>query len=520
MKTVLRKTGLVSLVATTFVLAGCSTTGSSSSSAPGFSSDETTRMAELERRAQELDAREASLNARAGGAPGFPADAAGLNDLLPPNAAPGECYARVWVEAEYTTRPEQVLISEASSKINVVPAQYETVEQTVEVSATSSRMETIPAVYGEESETIKIREGRRFWQVGLDRNDAPASDALLAAAAAHGINLDSAQPGMCFHEHYVPATYSTVTEQVVTRAASEEVNIVPAEYTMVEEQVLVKEASTKLVNIPAEYDTVEEQIIDKPAHTIWKKGTGPIQKINEATGEIMCLVEVPATYRTVKRTVLRSPARTETVVIPAEYSTVKVRKLVSAASEQRTPIPAEYGQVEREVIDQEAGFVWHEIANKDHPSATRTGNKICLVETEPEYKTVTRTIVKTPAQTRTIDIPAEYKTVQVTKLVVPAQEEVTEIPAEYRTVEKRELVKDGYMAWRSILCDTNMTRSRIADIQRALQNAGHDIGPNGVDGVIGTETINAVNDFQRANNLPVDKYINIATVKALGVSAK
>jgi len=519
MTNLLRKTGLAGLVATTFVLTGCSTTGTGTASAPGLSGDESTRIAELERRAEELDAREAALNARDGGAPAFPADMAGPNDLLPPNAAPGECYARVWVDAEYTTRQEQVLASEASTTINVIPAQYETVEQTVEVSAASSRLETIPAVYGEESETIKVRDGRRFWKVGLAGKDAPASDALLAAAVAHGIDLDAARPGMCFHEHYVPATYKTLTEQVVTRTASEEVNVIPAEYTMVEEQVLVREASSKLVNIPAEFDTVEEQIIDKPAHTIWKKGKGPIQKIDEATGEIMCLVEVPATYKTVTRTVLRSPARTETVQIPEEYKTVQVRKLVSAASEQRTPIPAVYGQVERQVVDQEAGFVWHEIANTDHPASTRTGNQICLIETEPEYKTVTRTIVSTPAQTRTIDIPAEYKTVNVTKLVSPAREDVTQIPAEYRTVEKRELIKDGYMAWRSILCETNMTRSRIADIQRALKDAGHDIGANGVDGVIGAQTIEAVNAFQRANDLPVDKYINIDTLKALGVSA-
>lgn len=513
---IFKRSAVAGLVVSTMVLTGCSTTGSSSGKS--VSDAEAQRMAELDQRAKELDAREAQLNAQGG--TGMPSDAAGVNDLLPPNAAPGECYARVWVEAEYSTTPEEVLISEASQRIEVVPAQYETVQETVQVSAASSRIETIPAVYGTESETIKILDGKRTWKVGLEGNDAPASQALLAAATAHGIDLDSAQPGMCFHEHYVPATYKTVTEQIVTKAETENVTIVPAEYTMVEEQVLVREASTKLVTIPAEYSTVEEQIIDKPAHTIWKKGTGPIQKIDEATGEIMCLVEVPATYKTVTRTVLKSPARTETVEIPAEYRSVEVRQLVSAASEQRTPVPAVYGSVDRQVIDQDAGFVWHEISNTDYPSSTRTGNKICLTETEPQYKTVTKTVVETPAQTRSIEIPAEFASVDVTKLVSPAREEVTEIPAEYRTVEKRQLVRDGYMAWRSILCETNMTRGRIADIQRALKEAGYDIGANGADGVIGSQTISAINDFQRANNLPVDKYINLETLKALGVSAQ
>jgi len=510
--TYFKQTALVGAVASLVLLSGCSSTGATGANITS---------ADLDRRTAELDAREAALNARSSSSnDNLPADAVSAGDLLPPNAAPGECYARVWVDAQYTTRTEQVLSVEESSKITVIPAEYETVTETVEVSSASTRLETTPAVYGTESETIKIREGQRIWRVGLNGESAPASDALLAAAVAHGIDLDSAQPGMCFHEHYVPESYKTVTEQVVVKAATEDVQITPAEYSMVEETVLVKEASTKLVTVPAEYAVEEEQIIDKPAHTIWKKGTGPIQRIDEATGEIMCLVEVPATYKTVKRTVLVSPEQTRTEEIPAEYRTVKVRKLVSAASEQRTPIPAVYGSVDRQVVDQQAGFVWHEIANTDHPSSTRTGNKICLTKTEPQYKTIERTVVQTPAQTRTIEIPAEYDQVQVTKLVAPAREEVVVIPAEYRTIEKRELVKDGYMAWRSILCETNMTRSRIADIQRALVSAGYEIGAGGVDGVIGAQTIQAVNEFQRANNLPVDKYLNIETVKALGVSTR
>ncbi len=515
-----KKAGLISLVGATVALTGCSTTGIASAAADG--ANDSSRIAELDRRAAELDAREREFNSRtsANGSTGLPADAAGVNDLLPPNAAAGECYARVWVEAQYTTRDEEVLASEASNSIRVIPAQYEAGSQSIEVSAASTRIETIPAVYGEESETIKIRDGQRIWRVALKSASAPASNALLNAAKNHGIDLDSANVGMCFHEHYVPETYKTVSEQILTKAATESVSVSPAQYEMVEENLLVKEASTQLVSIPAEYAVEEERVLDKPAHTIWKKGTGPIQRIDEGTGEIMCLVEVPATYKTVKRTVLRSAARTETVVVPAEYRTVKVKKLVSSATEQRTPIAAEYGQVERQVVDQSAGFVWHEVSNTDHPTTTRTGNQICLTETQPQYKTVTRTVVETPAQSRTIEIPAVYKDVKVTKLVSAAREEVTAIPATYKTIQKRELVSDGYMAWRSILCETNMTRSRIADLQRALKAEGHDIGANGVDGVIGVETIQAVNAFQRANDLPVDKYINIATLKALGVSAK
>jgi len=61
-----------------------------------------------------------------------------------------------------------------------------------------------------------------------------------------------------------------------------------------------------------------------------------------------------------------------------------------------------------------------------------------------------------------------------------------------------------------------MTRDRITAIQSALQKAGHN--PGSIDGVIGGDTMRAVNAFQRQKGLPVDKYLNIATVRALGVS--
>ena len=517
MNVLLKRTTLATICASMVALTGCASTFAAESKSANRTA---MSQADLQQRTAELDAREAQLNARANASAGSASGVAAAGDLLPPGAAPGECYARVWVDPTYTTLTEQIKVSEDSKKISVIPARYETVTETVEVSAASSRMETIPAVYGTESKSIKVRDAERSWRTDKSLKSAPASNALLAAATAHGIKLDSATPGMCFHEHYTPASYRTVSDQVLTRAATEEVTLIPAQYKTVEKTLLVKEASTRLVEVPAVYKTVQEQIIDKPAHTIWKKGTGPIQKLNEATGEIMCLVEVPATYKTVSRTVLTSPARTESVAVPAVYETINVKQLVSAASEQRSPVKAVYGTLDRQVVDQKGQFVWHEVNNTVHPASTLTGNKICLTETAPEYKTVTSTVVTTPAKTKSIAIPAKFKEVQVTKLVSPASEDVTVIPARFETIEKRELVKDGYMAWRSILCETNMTRSRISDIQRALADAGYDIGAAGADGQIGQSTILAMNAFQKANDLPVDRYLNIETIKALGVSIK
>lgn len=476
--------------------------------------------AELEARNNELNQREAQLaNARAEleqQRSSVAATGSVSDELLPPGAKAGECYARVWVEPTYRTNEESILVREAGEIVTPISARYETATEEVLVKAASYYIEPVPAVYGKDTQTILVEEGSRFWQVDLAKGSAPASDESLATAKAHGINIDAAQPGECFHEHYVPAVYETVTEQVLLEEAYDQVTVTDPQYRFVEKEVLVHEASTRLEEISAVYETVSEEIIDKPAHTVWKRGTGPIQRIDEATGEIMCLVEVPATYKTITKRLLKSPATTRTIDIPAVYKTVKVRELVSNPEEIRSQVPAKYKTISSKKKVADKYFVWHEIHNKDHSSATRTGNKICLVETKPRYETVTQTVVKTPASTRRVEVPAVYETVEVTKLVAAASETREVIPARYETVTSQELLSDGFMEWRSILCETNMTAGTITSIQRALSSKGYNPGP--IDGVIGRNTIQAVNKFQMDNGLPTDKYINLETVKALGVA--
>lgn len=439
-------------------------------------------------------------------------------DLLPPNAKTGECYARVWVPATYRNLTKEVLVSEESEKVDIIPAEYGYVEETVLVKEASSRLETVPAVYGTETETIEVKAASREWRTDLGKNAPLASTELLNTAKSHGIDLDSATPGMCFHEHYIPAKFTTEDQKVLVSEASEQVSVVEPKYRMVEKQVLIKEASFRMEEVPAVYKWEEERVIDKPAHTVWKKGTGPIQKIDEATGEIMCLVEVPATYKTIRRRVLVTPATTRRVEIPAEYKTVKVRELAEEGGEVKTTIPAKYKTVKVTKKLDDGQVVWHEVHNMELPKSTRTGLKICLVETPAQYKTVTRRVVKKPATTRKVEVPAEYNKVKVRKLVKEAQEKRTKIPAKYETVQLKELEKEGYMEWRSILCETNMTGARITQIQIALKDAGYDPGP--IDGVIGAQTMSAVNAFQLANKLPVDKYLNLETLNALGVSPR
>jgi len=307
----------------------------------------------------------------------------------------------------------------------------------------------------------------------LAARESSLSNGATPVAATEKLLPPNAQPGQCFTRVWEPPQYTSRTEKRLVSDASEKIEIVPAKYMNSTQRVLVQEASTKLVpvpatyktvtekvlvqpartstvQVPAVYETVSEKVLDKPAHTTWKKGTGPIQRIDDTTGEIMCLVEIPATYKTIKKRVLKTAATTKTQEFPAKYETVTKR-----------------------VIDQ-------------------------------------------PPTTKTVVIPAKYDTVKVVKLAEPAQERRIPIPAKYADVQHTELVANGKMAWREILCDTNTTPQRVTKIQTALRDAGFDPGP--IDGDVGTSTMTAVNAFQRAKGLPVDEYLNIETVRALGVS--
>lgn len=310
-----------------------------------------------------------------------------------------------------------------------------------------------------------------------DKAQAPAAAAPAAAAAPSqdGVPPD-AKPGECYARIFTPAEFKTVTEKVERKPASKKIQIipakfapaeervmikpaskklelVPAQYDMVEEKVEVKPASTKVDHIPAVYENVTEKVMVKPAYTTWKKGTGSnvIRTQKDAkSGDIMCLVEVPAEYANVTKKVLKTPASTREVQVPATYKTIK------------------------------------------------------------------KTVVKAAQTTREIEVPAEYKTVTVMKEVEPAKTVEVEVPAEYESVTKTTKVSEAKVDWRSILCDTNLTKAKAEEIQRALSKAGFD--PGSPNGVIGPKTMNAVHAFQKAKGLPVDDYLNLDTVKALGVA--
>lgn len=296
---------VVATVAAGLTMAGCSNTPKSSTADAGTAS--TAEISSLQGKVSDLERELANERAKLQqmqGASTTAAATASGNELLPPNAKPGECYARVFIPPTYKTSTEQVLKTDASEKVDVIPAKYQWVEEKVLVKDASERLEV------------------------------------------------------------VPATYEWVTEKVMVKAPSKRVEVVPPTYK-----------------------TVTEKVLDKPETTVWKKGSGPITKIDESTGEIMCLVTVPATYKTitkrvlvdkggtreieipgeyktVKKKIMKTPPTTRKIEIPAEYKTVKVRKMVEPPKTVATPIPAKYETITKKTKVSEGHIEWRPVLCK------------------------------------------------------------------------------------------------------------------------------------------------------------
>ncbi len=411
-----------------------------------------------------------------------------------PDAKPGECYAKVITPARFVTRAEEVIVQEASERIEAVPTVFESVDQRIVVKESSSTITVTPATYKASSEQVEVRARELDWTVGSGNSQRPANPMAVNAIEESGVDLDAVEPGSCFSEHYTPAGYRTELQRVLVKEAGERIETTPAVYETVQERVLVREASSRIVDVPAVFRTEQETVLVEPARSVWKPGRGLVEKVDNATGEIMCLVEVPARYETVTRTVLETAATSRKETTPAEYETVDVQRLVSPASERRVVIPEEYETVEVQRRVEQPEFFWVAKGTDTVDGSSATGQEVCLTERPAQTRTVPTEILASPASTSITAVPAEYRTLSVQRVASEARENRIAIPAKTESITRQVEVEPSRLEWRPVLCETNMTTSIVTEIQRALDREGYD--PGVIDGVVGSDTLSAIEAYQ------------------------
>jgi len=419
--------------------------------------------------------------------------------LTPPDAKPGECYAKVVLPAEYEAIEEQVMVKEPSESISIIPAEYDTVKAEVGVIPETHKLIPVPANYKEVVETIVVKPAILSWKSSLNKDANPISPVLLAAVTSSGVDIQNAQSGDCFREYYIPRKFKKISEEILVQGEHNETEVIPPEFETIEKTIIVKPASKKLVDVPAVYEEVEEKILVAPEKTMWKKGQNPAQKLSGATGEIMCLVKVPAKYKTIKKRVLKEPATTRIEEIPAETKTIEIKKLLTDSQIKNTPVDAVYISAEKTELEKEAQFAWYSTKNKVDDKLQFSGQQVCLIEEPAETIEVTKMVLDTPAKVDSEVVPATSEMIETQELVAEAKVVKTPVKAEYKTIAKKKKVTDERVGWKRILCQTNMSKEVIARIQKSLNDKGYEAGEP--DGLLGGGTRNALDKFQRENNL-------------------
>ena len=419
--------------------------------------------------------------------------------LTPPNAKPGECYARVVLPAQYETVEEQVMIKEPSEQIEIIPAEYGSKEEEIEVIPQIKKLTPVPATYEEVIETIEVKPAIRTWKTSLNKKALPVSNTILSTVKQAGVDVDNAQPGDCYKEYFSARKFKTESEDILVRKDYNETEVVPAEFETVEQTVIVKPASKEIVEVPAVYAEVSEDVLVEAEKTVWKKGQNPAQKLSGATGEIMCLVKIPAKYKTITKRVLQTPATTKQVDIPAETKVIKVKKLLVDTHIKNIPMPALYETVEKTQLESEASFSWHNVNAEVDAGLKYTGHQVCLTEEPAINKELTKIVLFTPASVEEEVVPSTKELVNTQVLVTEEKEIKTPIEAEYKMMKKRKKIAATHVGWQRILCQTNMNKNVISKIQTALNEKGYKAGE--ADGVLGRGTSNALTKFQKDNSL-------------------
>ncbi len=128
----------------------------------------------------------------------------GATGDVPPNARPGECYAKVLTPAITESTSERIQISEEQKVLDrIIPAKYQTT-----------------------TERVKVKEARQFWKAGkgpiTKKNEVTGEILCLVEEPAEYKNIEKRVLVSPEQPEYkmVPAKFETITKQNIIKAES------------------------------------------------------------------------------------------------------------------------------------------------------------------------------------------------------------------------------------------------------------------------------------------------------------
>lgn len=237
------------------------------------------------------------------------------------------------------------------------------------------------------------------------------------------------EPGKCYVRCVTPDVYKNETEKILIKPAYKTLVTFPAEYKTVQEKVMVKDTYVKLEVVPATFEYVTKSYVAKE-----KSNTLKVHKASFSTdAEVVEILAATSKWEQGER-------------IPDCKSADPNDCRIWCYK----PYPAKYKEIPTTVLDKDA-----------YTSSSP------IDQVPGSYKVK---VVKTPATTKEIQIPAEYKTITKRVLVKDAWTEEKVNSAVYEEVVKEVLVtKGGLTSWEEVDC--KLTEYNLLPINYNLNSA-------------------------------------------------
>jgi len=176
--------------------------------------------------------------------------------LYPPNAKPGECYAKVYIPPKYAVKTEKVVAQEPGEKLVCKPPVYKTVTEKVLVKQAGYKLVCKPPVYKTVTERVLVRPATTEWRKG-----SGVTTPIAGGGRVTDVN--------CLVK--IPPKYKTITKKVLVKPAQTVKVPIPAQYKTVTRRVLAQPAQTVKVPIPPKYTTVTKKVKVSNGYYTWQR---------------------------------------------------------------------------------------------------------------------------------------------------------------------------------------------------------------------------------------------------------
>lgn len=186
-----------------------------------------------------------------------PKVASNVSEDVPPNAVPGKCYARCFVEDKYGYVNETVVDQPQTVKQMKLPALSKTVFDTIVIVPQQTKTIGIPAQYETITEQVMITPATTKWVKGK-------ADAGCLSADPADCQV------MCLVE--IPAVYKTVSKEVLKNQAYSREETTPMQYKVVAKEIVIEKERIVEVVTPATYKTVQKRVVvEKGGYQVWRE---------------------------------------------------------------------------------------------------------------------------------------------------------------------------------------------------------------------------------------------------------